>query len=1252
MLRGMKVVIVCMCLGFIGVACDREPHDPVLVEVEALDVEESYLLTEFDIERIRLVLTYDDGRQEEIGIDETMLSESDLEKLTHSGTHELLVHYASFDIPITVTLLSEKSYLSMQVFEMGKNAGLIEEETYEDWLESIRGEDGRDIEIRVDDDLLQWRYAGEAVWIDLFDFSALAEDEWDHDIHTVEFLDDSDEPWSTVYVLGGTTVPLPKAPPKIGYDFIGWDTCLAEVSENIIVRPLYDIGWRTLTLKTGDGSPDAIVQEAFTPLELPVPERSGYHFDGWYEDTVYETPFTADTMPTEDMDVYASWVKRLDVVELADIKFQGRNHARTGTVTLDGILVATIEHHRSSGVDRFAFSIDAPFAELDFEETFVMRALDDLHTMSWCEDFNCFDRSVIDDTLYYDYLETSRMNLLTADIETYWFEREGATYVLLDAYKPLVVEALWDDAQDAALSSYVITMIEDGFMVAATLEDAQGTWNYEMVVDQVGLTDFDEDFTVVCEYTMSGWDYDIIDDGVVITGYTGTSVDIVVPPTFEGLPVVAIGPDVFYYEETSLELKSIILPDTVVLINDRAFMTPTLESVVFGADSQLDIIGNLAFSTTTELETFDFPSGVRIIGKSAFALSALTELDLPEGLESIGAGAFSYVSHIERVVIPDSVETIGAGAFAQYSPFDVLSPEIGRLSEVVFGEDSALKSLGEKVFMFANLTTLVLPEGLETIDTKAFAYMWALRFIHIPESVETMGADVFFETNNVLITTAAPALPPMWDPDWNKADHSVIWKLPSFTGTGVSTLFEDLDNYGYERTFEHILAPFEHMEHFYYGRDGDEHHHTLNIFDVNEGVWHTQEEMYYYPENDGHLRYAWCETEACYDVAYIDEGDMPDFNDLYHIAHVLVAFENIDWFVYHGGYFQLKEEHIDAVSHLLGTPSEESLLSYAFRLGYDGGPTIEIVWTTFSDIEYELEIYHTITYSHVGATTVPAPPTDVCDELGLDMVVVGEAQSYEVPSGYHDNDTVIVVGGYHIAQHLTTYELWYEVRVWAEANGYAFRNPGREGSEGIDGAAPTAAKLEPVTMVSWADVIVWLNAFSEMEGLEPVYRDVSDFVMKDAWGDIWSVVQTERDGYRLPTSDEWEMAARWKDDTESTDGSIFVGERYWTPGNYASGATDDNTHEEATRAVAWYSFGSESPDNHTRPVAQLLPNHLGVYDMSGNAWEWTYTLSGSNRVIRGGSYRHSATTISVGYETSDDLSNVNDSVGFRIVRNP
>ena len=70
---------------------------------------------------------------------------------------------------------------------------------------------------------------------------------------------------------------------------------------------------------------------------------------------------------------------------------------------------------------------------------------------------------------------------------------------------------------------------------------------------------------------------------------------------------------------------------------------------------------------------------------------------------------------------------------------------------------------------------------------------------------------------------------------------------------------------------------------------------------------------------------------------------------------------------------------------------------------------------------------------------------------------------------------------------------------------------------------------KPIAAISWLGAAVWANALSEMTGVEPYYRDRQGGVIRDAGrrADIETASQPKNDtGYRLPTLEEWHIAAR------------------------------------------------------------------------------------------------------------------------------
>lgn len=176
----------------------------------------------------------------------------------------------------------------------------------------------------------------------------------------------------------------------------------------------------------------------------------------------------------------------------------------------------------------------------------------------------------------------------------------------------------------------------------------------------------------------------------------------------------------------------------------------------------------------------------------------------------------------------------------------------------------------------------------------------------------------------------------------------------------------------------------------------------------------------------------------------------------------------------------------------------------------------------------------------------------------------------------------------------------------------------------------------PMFHVTWYDAIAYCNWLSENEGLQKVYSlNSSGSVLTDL----------SKNGYRLPTEAEWEYAARGgnKSNNYRFSGSNSFNDVAWV---------DDNTLLTGPRTV-----GSKKA------------NELGIYDMSGNVWEWCtdyyspyfYRNSGTDnpvnnsstgyRSLRGGSWHYRVEYATVYTRDGPKAGYTNYNYGFRVARN-
>ena len=174
------------------------------------------------------------------------------------------------------------------------------------------------------------------------------------------------------------------------------------------------------------------------------------------------------------------------------------------------------------------------------------------------------------------------------------------------------------------------------------------------------------------------------------------------------------------------------------------------------------------------------------------------------------------------------------------------------------------------------------------------------------------------------------------------------------------------------------------------------------------------------------------------------------------------------------------------------------------------------------------------------------------------------------------------------------------------------------------------------------------------------------FICDEAYADM------DKKGFRLPTEAEWEYAARWQGSNKTN--AAQYGDVWLTKLNSASGAKADWNNADETKAVAWYRANS---DNKTHPVGKKRANALGLHDMSGNVWELCFdwwnnnpasndaayeqggivtdpqgAASGSDRVLRGGSWDYDAYGCTVGVRGYYGPDYWRNFVGFRLACRP
>lgn len=158
-------------------------------------------------------------------------------------------------------------------------------------------------------------------------------------------------------------------------------------------------------------------------------------------------------------------------------------------------------------------------------------------------------------------------------------------------------------------------------------------------------------------------------------------------------------------------------------------------------------------------------------------------------------------------------------------------------------------------------------------------------------------------------------------------------------------------------------------------------------------------------------------------------------------------------------------------------------------------------------------------------------------------------------------------------------------------------------------------------------------------------------------------VNPDADGFRLPSRDEWVLAARYQGNNDVNSEKDYPGP-YFTKGNSASGATASKRDAEATGKVAWYNANSNgstkavgSAGTNGRKPLSGNANYLDIYDMSGNVMEFSFDwyregeMGYCFRTINSGSWAGTAECQIINIRINILPYEANNVTGFRFVKN-
>ncbi len=511
----------------------------------------------------------------------------------------------------------------------------------------------------------------------------------EYDLDGGTFAEDFD--WDSYTVEDTVVLPSPMKP---GYDFLGWTTDGVteptkglEIAGGSLGDKSFAAHWvlvnYTVDIVLGDGTYEGEIPTSYTiesdSFTLPRPTKRGYTFLGWIYEGVTEPVLDVviEKGSTGDKRFTAKWAPvtyTITYQEMGDA-----THSNPATYTIESATFTLAAPTRAG----FSFlgwtyeGVTEPVMTVVIEQGSMGELVFVAHwgTQSYAVTYqNTKGAENKNPSAYFAGSEIT-LQPLTASGYTFvgWYDANGNKVGAITA----------DHASDLVLTARWSSTVAGTSGISYTL-NADGT-----------------------SYTASS--------------YSGSASTVVIPSTYNGLPVTAIANNVF---KNNRYMTTLIISDGITSIGNYAFQSCTkLTSITIGAD--VKSIGTYAFSGCTLVSAIHFNAvACNSLGYNNYAFY------------NVGASGTGITVTVGR-----DVTAIPGYLFCPYSSNASYAP---RITSLVFESGSVCKSIGFWSFYnVSNLKSVSLPASLKEISGSAFYNCAGITDLVLPDSVETIGSYAF-----------------------------------------------------------------------------------------------------------------------------------------------------------------------------------------------------------------------------------------------------------------------------------------------------------------------------------------------------------------------------------------------------------------------------------------------------------------------------------------------------------------------------